>query len=343
MFALRKAQPGIGLERADLPEPVPDIRDVVIRVTRAGICGTDRHIYDWDAWASSRIPLGTTIGHEFVGTVHSVGDAVRRVKVGDRVSAEGHVGCGICEPCRTGNGHICERVDILGIDIDGCFADFVRVPERNVWPVTDAIDDRMAAMFDPFGNAVHTVMEAGVAGRSVLVTGCGVIGLMAIAVARASGAGRIFATDVSAERLALAAGLGADHVFAADDPEWVSICRGLTHGQGPQVLLEMSGNPEAIRDGFRALRNGGTVAMLGLPVEPIAFDLPNDVIFKGVTVLGINGRRIFQTWYQMEELLLSGRIAIDSLITHEFPISEYESGFAALQSGEAIKVQLVVA
>jgi len=309
-------------------------------VTHAGICGTDRHIYEWDAWSRSRVKLGITTGHEFVGRVVAIGSAVTRAAVGQRVSAEGHIGCGICQPCRTGNGHICEKVDILGIDTDGCFAQYVAVPEENIWPVHPDIPDHLAAIFDPLGNAMHTVMAAGVSGRSVLITGVGIIGLMAVSIAHAAGAAKILVTDLDPKRLALAKTLGADEAFAANDDTWPLKARELTHHQGPEVLLEMSGHPKAIRQGFAALRNGGTAALLGLPAEPVALDLPNDIIFKGATVLGINGRKMFETWYQVENFLLSGRLNIDPIVTHRLPMAEFERGFQLMQSGEGIKIVL---
>lgn len=341
MPALRKLhnEPGLWLVNdAPLPEIGP--RDVLVNVTHAGICGTDRHIYEWDAWSRSRVKLGITTGHEFVGRVAAVGSAVNRVAVGQRVSAEGHIGCGVCQPCRTGNGHICEKVDILGIDCDGCFAPYVRVPEENIWPVHASIPDHIAAVFDPLGNAMHTVMAAGVSGRSVLITGVGIIGLMAVTIAHAAGAGTILVTDRDPKRLALAKQLGADVTFSADDADWPQQARKLTHDQGPEVLLEMSGHPKAIRQGFAALRNGGTAALLGLPAEPVALDLPNDIIFKGATVLGINGRRMFETWYQVENFLLSGRLNLEPIVTHRLPMKDFEAGFKLMQSGEAIKVVL---
>lgn len=343
MVAIKKQDDAPGLNWCD-QVPVPRIgpREVLIAVTHAGICGTDRHIYEWDAWSQSRVKLGIVTGHELVGRVVAVGDAVSRTAVGQRVSAEGHIGCGICEPCRTGNGHICERVDILGIDCDGCFAQYVAVPEENVWPVHPDIPDQVAAIFDPLGNAMHTVMAAGVSGRSVLITGVGVIGLMAVTIARAAGAGQILVADVNPQRLELARKLGADETYDSTDDDWPRRARQLTHGQGPQVLLEMSGNPTAIRQGFTALRNGGTAALLGLPSGEVSFDLANDIIFKGATVLGINGRLMFETWYQVENFLLSGRLDLEPIITHTFALKDYEQGFRLMQSGEAIKVVLEV-
>jgi threonine 3-dehydrogenase len=343
MVAIKKAQSGPGLTwTPETPVPVLKPRDVLIHVTLAGICGTDRHIYEWDEWSQDRIPLGVTTGHEFVGQVVQVGSAVTRVTPGLRVSAEGHIGCGFCEPCRTGNGHICEKVDIIGIDIDGCFAQFLVVPEENVWPVHPGIPDHVAAILDPLGNAVHTVMAPGVSGRSVLITGVGIIGLMAVSIARAAGAGTILVTDVDERRLEVAKDLGADAVYLATDPGWPDEARKRTLNQGPQVWLEMSGHPKAIRDGFRILRNGGVVAMLGLASRPVELDLPNDIIFKGATVLGINGRRMYETWYQMESLLLSGQLNIEPVITHRIDLADFDKGFKMMQAGEAIKVVMRV-
>ncbi len=343
MFAIKKLEAAPGLSWcSDVPIPKPGPRDVVVAVTHTGMCGTDRHIYEWDAWSSQRVPLGTTIGHEFVGRVAAVGFDVVRTSIGDRVSGEGHIGCGRCQPCRTGNGHICERVDILGIDRDGAFAQYLLLPEDNIWPVHDAIPDRVAAMLDPLGNAMHTVTAAGVSGRSVLITGVGVIGLMATAIAHAAGASLIIAVDIVPRHLEMAREFGASYTFRGDDPDWPAEARRLTHGQGPEVLLEMSGSPAAIRAGFRALRNGGTAALLGLPSRPVEFDLPNDIIFKGATVLGINGRKMYETWYQVEGYLLSGRVPVEAVVSHELPIEQFEHAFDLLRSGEATKIILSV-
>jgi threonine 3-dehydrogenase len=342
VLAIKKLRGEPGLDwvtDAAMPEIGP--RDCLIQVTHAGICGTDRHIYEWDAWSESRVSVGITTGHEFVGRVAAVGSAVRRASIGERVSAEGHIGCGYCEPCRTGNGHICERVDILGIDCDGCFAQYVAVPEENIWPVHVDIPDHIAAIFDPLGNAIHTVMTAGVSGKSVLITGVGIIGLMAVTVCQAAGAGQILVSDANPQRLSLAKKLGAHETYLATD-DWVPAAREATHAQGPQVLLEMSGHPQAISQGFAALRNGGTAALLGIPAKRVSFDLANDIIFKGATIYGINGRRMFQTWYQMENFILSGQLQLEPIITHQIDMQDFEQGFRLMQSGEAIKVVMKI-
>lgn len=343
MRALRKARAGPGLDfESSWPVPQLGPRDVLIRVTHAGICGTDRHIWEWDGWAAARVPVGIVTGHEFVGRVARVGPAVTRFSPGQRVSAEGHIASGTCYNARTGNAHIARDVRIIGVDRDGCFADYVAIPEDNVWPVDPAVPDAIAAILDPLGNAVHTVMAAGVSARTVLITGVGVIGLMAVTVAHAAGAAHIICTDVDPRRLELARQLGARDTFDARQPDWVEQVRRLTRDEGPDVLLEMSGAPDAIRHGFEALRNGGTAALLGLPASPVAFDFASHIIFKGCTVLGINGRRMFETWYQTERLLLSGRLQLEPIITHQFPLEDYRQAFETMISGEGIKVILTL-
>lgn len=361
MRALFKHHAGTELKLAtDRPVPQPGPREVLIKVNKAGICGTDRHIWEWDAWAASRIPVGIVTGHEFVGTIIKVGSAVTRYQPGQRVSAEGHISPGTGYNARTGNAHIAENMVILGVDRDGCFAEYVCVPEDNVWPVHPSIPDKVAAVLDPLGNAVHTVMAADVSAKTVLITGVGIIGLMAVTVAKAAGASRIFVTDVNAKRLELAKRLGATEAFntyvapppreptgraaspTSTTPEWIKELRKATRGDGPDVLLEMSGHPAAINDGFTALRMGGTAALLGIPSMPFTFDLTNHIVFKAAKVLGINGRKMFDTWYQMEELLLGGRLQLDEIITHEIPLEKYAEGFRLMQSGEGIKVVMNV-
>jgi len=336
-----KSEPGLWLcDDVELPVCGPD--DVLIAVTHAGICGTDRHIFEWDRWSQNRVKVGIATGHEFVGKIAQVGREVTRFQVGQRVSAEGHIYCGHCKPCRTGNAHICKNIEIIGIDRDGCFAQFVAIPQRNIWPVDPSIQDDVAAVFDPLGNAVHTVMSADVSGETVLITGVGIIGLMAVSVARAAGAGKILVSDVDQRRLQLALELGADVAYLATDEDWPEKSRRETNGHGPQVLLEMSGNRFAIRQGFRALADGGTAALLGIPGDDIEINLADDIIFKGATVIGINGRRIFETWYQMESLLKSGRVDLGPIITHTIEMEDFEQGFRMMQTGEAIKVVLKI-
>ena len=334
------SEPGLWMQD-DVAVPSYGPNDVLIEITHAGICGTDRHIYEWDPWSQSRIPIGITTGHEFVGSIVAVGDECTKFQIGDRVSGEGHIYCGNCRPCRTGNAHICTECEIIGIDRDGCFARYMAFPEKNVWPVHADIPDKVAAVFDPLGNAVHTVMTAGVSGKNVLITGVGIIGLMAVTVARAAGASKIFVTDIDSHRLEVAKEIGADHAFHATD-DWIPQVQELTDGLGADVLLEMSGNPTGIRQGFAAMAGGGTAALLGIPGQPIEIDLAQEIIFKGATVHGINGRRIFETWYQMEAFLLSGRLQLNPIITHVLPMDQFERGIEMMQKGEAIKVVLQI-
>ena len=342
MRALVKHHAGTGLKLVERARPEPGPRDVLIRVKKVGICGTDRHIWEWDDWAAGRIPVGIVTGHEFVGVIEAVGSAVTNYKPGLRVSAEGHITAWKDYNSRTGNAHIASDTRIIGIDRDGCFAEYVVVPEENVWPVHASIPDKVAAVLDPLGNAVHTVMAAGVSAKSVLVTGTGIIGLMSITVAKAAGAGRIFATDLDPKRRALAKKLGAVEAFDPRDSGWIAEVRKTCRGEGVDALLEMSGSAAAIDQGFSALRNGGVAALLGLFGRPLTFDFNKHIVFKGCTVLGVNGRKMFETWYQMEELLLWERLELEEIITHEFPLEEFEKAHETMISGEGIKVVMSV-
>jgi threonine 3-dehydrogenase len=327
MTALRKARPSRGLE-LDFDAKVPSIgpNDVLVEVGYAGICGTDRHIYDWDEWGSSRVPPGIIVGHEFMGRVAAVGEAVTAVAAGDRVSGDGHVGDQTCEYCRTGRTHICENLSIIGVDRDGCFAPYLSMPERNIWKLDPRIPDHVAAIMDPLGNAMHAVTAAEVSGKDVLVTGSGVIGLASVAIARYLGAAHVIATDIDDRRLALAEEFGADATVNSTNTHW------------PELLIEMSGHPDALRGGFGALAKGGTAALLGVPASAIPLDLPNDVIFKAARVLGIYGRLIFATWYALERFLTTSGFDANRLITHMLPLEKFEEAFSLLAGHEALKV-----
>jgi len=340
MRALRKiaAGPGFMLEHVPVPEIGPS--EVLIRVRSVGLCGTDLHIYGWDHWAERRVKPPLTIGHEFMGDVAAVGSAVTGVRAGDRVSAEGHIACGVCRLCRTGEAHICEHVRIIGVDTDGAFADYIRMPEANVWKLDPSIPDSWAAVFDPLGNAVHTVMSAGVSAKSVAITGVGSIGLMAIPVARAAGASTVFAIDVNTQKLELAKRVGADATFSAQQPDVVDEIVARTNGDGVDVLLEMSGSGQAIDNGLAMVRNGGVAALLGIPSDDVEINLAERIIFKGLTVLGINGRRMFETWYQTQALVTSGRVDLTPIITHELPFERFDDAFALMRSGAAAKIVL---
>ena len=342
MKALSKLRPEPGFTLHAVPIPSIGPTDVLIRVEKAGVCGTDHQIYSWDHWAQARIHPPVVIGHEFMGTVEAIGDAVRAVNVGDRVSAEGHIADLTCVLCRTGQAHICENVKIIGVDCDGAFAEFIAMPEYNVWKLDPAIPDEFAAVFDPLGNAVHTVMSAGVSGKSVVITGVGSIGLMAIPVARAAGASSVYAIDVNPAKLELAKRLGADETFDSRGSGLVDEIKRRTSGDGVEVLLEMSGSGSAIDLGLQMVRNGGTAALLGIPGDNVNLNLAERIIFKGLTVLGINGRKMFETWYQTQALVKSGRIDLRPIITHVLPMRDFDRAFELMRNGEAAKIVLDV-
>jgi len=338
MKALRKTQAGKGLQIEKIAIPSIGPTDVLVRVKATSICGTDLHIYGWDRWSQSRIKPPVTLGHEFCGVVERVGEEVSAVRPGDFVSAEMHVNCGHCQQCRLGQAHICQNLRIIGIDMDGAFAEFVEIPASNIWKLDPVIPEHYAAILDPLGNAVHTVLAGAIAGQTVLVTGCGPIGLMSVAVAKACGSSIVFATETNEHRRALAKEMGANYVFnpITDDP--VNKIKDATGGTGVDVLLEMSGHPAAIQQGFKALRAGGRASLLGIPTENVPLDLVQDVIFKGATVQGIYGRRMYETWVQMSALLKAGRVNLDPLFGERLELENFEAAFAKLQSGLAGKV-----
>jgi threonine 3-dehydrogenase len=338
MKALRKMQPARGLSFENAPVPSIGPADVLVRVRTASICGTDLHIYGWDRWSQGRIKPPVTLGHEFCGVVERVGEEVTAVKAGDLVSAEMHVNCGHCHQCRLGEAHICQNLRIIGIDRDGAFAEFVKIPASNIWKLDAAIPEHYGAILDPLGNAVHTVLAGEIAGQTVLVTGCGPIGLMSIAVAKACGSSTVFATETNEQRRAMAKTMGADVVVNPAQTDAVAGIKAETGGTGVDVLLEMSGNPAAIQQGFRALRAGGRASLLGIPTESVPLDLVNDVIFKGATVQGIYGRRMYGTWVQMTALLKAGRLNLEPLLGERTPMEKFENAFALLQGGLAGKI-----
>ena len=340
MKALRKMQAARGLQMDTVAVPLIGPTDVLVRVKTTSICGTDLHIYGWDRWSQGRIKPPVTLGHEFCGTVERVGDEVRAVKPGDFVSAEMHVNCGHCRQCRLGQAHICQNLRIIGIDQDGAFAEFVKIPASNIWKLDAAIPEHYGAILDPLGNAVHTVLAGPVAGQTVLVTGCGPIGLMAIAVAKACGSATVFATETNEKRRAMARKMGADVVLNPAAEDAVRKILAETNGTGVDALLEMSGNPTAIQQGFKALRAGGRASLLGIPTENVPLDLVNDVIFKGATVQGIYGRRMYETWVQMTALLRAGRLNLEPLFGERAALDKFESAFTLLQSGLAGKILL---
>ena len=338
MKALRKTRADKGLEMQTVPVPAIGPTDVLVRVKATSICGTDLHIYGWDRWSQGRIKPPVTLGHEFCGVVERVGTEVAAVKPGDFVSAEMHVNCGHCHQCRLGEAHICQNLRIIGIDIDGAFAEFVRIPATNIWKLDAAIPEHYGAILDPLGNAVHTVLAGAIAGQTVLVTGCGPIGLMSVAVAKACGSSSVYATETNEHRRAMAKEMGADVVLNPAAEDVVKKILTGTGGTGVDVLLEMSGHPAAIQQGFKALRAGGRASLLGIPTGAVPLDLVQDVIFKGATVQGIYGRRMYGTWVQMTALLKAGRVHLEPLFGERIALDNFEAAFAKLQSGLAGKI-----
>jgi threonine 3-dehydrogenase len=337
MQAVVKAHSAPGIELREVPIPVPGPGEVLVRVEAASVCGTDLHIYNWDLWAQGRIHPPLIPGHEFCGAVAGVGAGVTTVKEGDLVSAEMHVACGKCLQCRIGEAHICQHVRILGVDANGAFAGYVVIPETNIWKLPKIPHD-WASLLDPLGNAVHTVLAGPIAAQTAAVTGCGAIGLFSIAVAKACGAARVFAVEVNAHRRSVATTMGADLALDPATQNIEKLILEATGGTGVDVLLEMSGHPEAIRLGFAVLRTGGRASLLGIPSRPFELDFARDIIFKGATVQGINGRKMYETWFQMEALLASGKLNLEPVITHRLKLAEFAKAMELLQSGEAIKV-----
>ena len=340
MKAIVKTSAAPGAEIRDVPVPTPGTGEVLLRVLRAGVCGTDLHICNWDRWSQSRIKPPVTLGHEFVGEVIELGPGTSGVALGDRVSCESHIVCNTCIACRTGNGHVCENTRILGVDVNGGFAEFVAVPAVNCWRVPAGIPLEVAAVMEPCGNAVHTAFAGNLSGASILVTGCGPIGLFAIGVAKAAGAAHVFASDVSPYRLELAREMKADAVIDVRTENLVDRVKTLTNGRMLDGVLEMSGHPGAVRDALAALRMGGRMSMLGLPSEPFELDWNRLVIFKGITLHGIIGRRMYDTWFQMDQLLGSGRLDLRPAITHVMSMERFDEAIGLLRDGKAGKVVL---
>lgn len=340
MHALRKVEAGPGLELEEIADPVAGPGEVIVEVEAASICGTDLHIKRWDEWSQQRIRPPLTLGHEFAGTVVEVGDDVGHVQAGDYVSAESHITCGMCFQCRTGQAHMCERTRILGVDREGAFARYVAVPESVIWQNDRSkIPPEIATLQEPFGNAVFATSEQDLAGRSVAVLGCGPIGLFTIAIARASGAAVVFASDRTPFRLALAATMGAHATVNVEDvPDTAAWFREENDGFGFDVVFEMSGSPQAIADAFRIARNGGRVLLFGIPSRPVEIDVAESLIFKNLDVLAVNGRRIFATWYKTRWLLESGVVDLRPLITDEIELEDFEQAFEKLEAGEACKI-----
>jgi threonine 3-dehydrogenase len=340
MKAVLKAVPSPGLELRSVPDPVPGEGEVVLQVRSTSLCGTDAHIYRWDTWAQGRIQPPRILGHEMFGEVVAIGKNVRAVQVGDRVACESHVTCGVCYQCRTGNGHVCRNYTILGVDRDGSFAQFVAVPEQVCWRTPPEIPPEFGCVQEPLGNSVHAVLTEDVTGHTVLVAGCGPTGLFAVAVARAAGASRIIATDVSDFRLDLARKVGADLALNPRQTDLAEAIREETQGEGVDDALEMSGHPDGVRLCFRHVKNAGRVVLFGIPSQPVAIDIAGEIIFKGLRVHGVTGRKLFDTWYRLAGLFRAG-LDIRPIVTHTLPLEQFEQGFELIQSGRCGKVVLV--
>jgi len=338
MRALVKTDPGPGLELREMPLPTVGINDVLVRVRKAGICGTDLHIEAWDPWAQEHIEPPLIIGHEFVGQIVEVGSNVSDFHAGEIVSGEGHVVCGRCRHCLAGRRHLCAHTIGLGVGRDGAFAEFVSLPMTNVWHQWDGIDEDVAAIFDPFGNAVHTALAFPVLGEDVLVSGAGPIGLMATAVAKHAGARYVVVSEPNGFRRELAGRMGATVTVDPARADLAEVERELGMVEGFDVVLEMSGVASAIRGAIEHMAHGGAMALLGIPTEEVSLDL-NEIIFKSLSVTGIYGREMYETWYKMSVMLQSG-LDIRPAITHRFAFTDHEAAFGAARSGDSGKVLL---
>jgi threonine 3-dehydrogenase len=334
MRALVKAERAEGIRLVhDAPVPEPGVHDVRIRVRKSAICGTDVHIYNWDAWSQRTIPVPMIVGHEYVGTVDKLGAEVEAFRIGQRVSGEGHVTCGFCRNCRAGRRHLCRHTVGVGVNRPGSFAEYLVLPSVNVYAIPDDIPDDVAAIFDPFGNATHTALSFDLVGEDVLITGAGPIGCMAAAIARHVGARFVVVTDVNDYRLELAARLGATRTVNVGREDLREVMRGLGMKEGFDVGLEMSGSAPALRQLLDVMNHGGRVALLGIPPGEVAIDWSH-VIFKGLHLKGIYGREMFETWYKMVAMLQSG-LDVARIVTHRFPASEFQAGFDVMRSGQS--------
>lgn len=332
-----KSEQGIWMVR---DAAVPDIgpNDVLIKIQKSAICGTDLHIYKWDNWAKATIPVPMIVGHEYFGIIEKTGSEVTHLKKGQRVSGEGHIVCGHCRNCRAGKRHLCRNTIGVGVNRQGSFAEFLSLPASNVFPIPDDVPDDIAAIFDPFGNAVHTALSFDLVGEDVLITGAGPIGIMAVAICRHVGARHIVITDINPYRLKLAAQMGATRAVDVSKQKLTDVMAELDMKEGFDVGLEMAGHPQALRDMLDVMNNGGKIALLGIPPQEVAIDW-NKVIFKGLIIKGIYGREMYETWYKMMALVQSG-LDISPVITHRLPIDDFQKGFDAMASGQCGKVIL---
>src|ERR1700730_4855948 len=338
MKALVKARAEPGIWMQDVPEPTVGHNDVLIKIHRSAICGTDMHIYNWDAWAQKSVPVPMAVGHEYSGEIVEMGSEVRGFHTGDRVSGEGHITCGHCRNCRAARRHLCRNTLGVGVNRPGAFAEYLTLPAANVFKLSPAIDDEVASILDPFGNATHTALAFNVVGEDVLITGAGPIGIMATAVARFTGARHVVVTDVNDYRLELARRMGATRAINVQRESLDETMKDLGMQEGFDVGLEMSGHASAVREMLRTMNHGGSIAILGIPPQDTAIDW-SQVIFKGLTLKGIYGREMFETWYKMASLLQSG-LRLEPVITHHFPVQDYLKGFQTMGSGQSGKVIL---
>jgi threonine 3-dehydrogenase len=338
MKALVKKSAERGIWMADIPEPTIGPNDVLIKIDKTAICGTDTHIFLWDAWAQRTIKVPMAVGHEYCGRIVELGSEVRGFQIGDRVSGEGHITCGHCRNCRAGRRHLCRNTVGVGVDRQGCFAEYLSLPAVNAFKLTPAITDDIASILDPFGNATHTTLAFNLVGEDVLITGAGPIGAMAVRIARFVGARHVVITDVNDYRLALAAKMGATRTVNASRENLDTVMQDLGMQEGFDIGLEMSGNAAALRDMLRTMHHGGSIAMLGIPPGESTVDW-NQVIFKGLTIKGIYGREMFETWYKMSSLIQSG-LDLTPVITHRLSVRDYLEGFEIMASGQSGKVIL---
>jgi threonine 3-dehydrogenase len=331
-----KREPGIWME--DVPIPEYGVNDVLIKIHKTAICGTDIHIYSWDDWAQATIPVPMTVGHEFYGEIAEIGHEVKGFSIGQRVSGEGHITCGMCRNCRAGKRHLCRNTLGVGVNRPGCFAEYLALPASNVLPLPDNISGEQAAILDPFGNATHCALAFDMVGEDVLITGAGPIGIMAVAIAKHIGARHVVITDVNDHRLELARKMGATRAINVKYQSIKEVMDELEMIEGFDVGLEMSGNPLALNDMFKAMNHGGHVAILGIPPQETPIDW-NQVIFKGLVIKGIYGREMFETWYKMIAMLQSG-LDISPVMTHHFPVADFQDAFQIMASGQSGKVIL---
>lgn len=338
MKALQKSKAEVGIWMTEADKPVIGPNDVLIKIKKSSICGTDVHIYKWDNWAQKTIPVPMIVGHEYVGIVEDFGSEVTHLKKGQRVSGEGHLVCGHCRNCRAGKRHLCRNTLGIGVNVQGSFAEYLSLPASNIFPIPDNVPDDIAAIFDPLGNAVHTALSFDLVGEDVLITGAGPIGIMAVAICKFVGARHVVITDVNPWRLELAKKMGATRAVDVSKENLKDVMRDLGMTEGFDVCLEMSGAPSAFRDILENIIHGGKVALLGIPSSDIAIDW-NHVIFKGLIIKGIYGREMYETWYKMTSMIQAG-LDVSPIITHRFGIDDYQKGFDAMLSGNSGKVIL---